>query len=77
MLKDPVTFADPHLESLVPPVQSSRRGFMAAATTAMTAAIAVPSGNTRPLPVRRPGPRGRLAAPGGEEGPRTALSLRK
>ena len=40
MLKDPVTFADPHLESLLPPVQSSRRGFMAAATTAVGFALA-------------------------------------
>lgn len=33
MQQDPATFADPHLASLLPAVQSSRRGFMAAATT--------------------------------------------
>lgn len=40
MLQDPTTFADSHLESLLPAVQSSRRGFMAAATTVVGFALA-------------------------------------
>ncbi len=40
--QDSTTFADPHLESLLPPVQSNRRGFMAAATTVGFALAAGP-----------------------------------
>ncbi|MEP6969360.1 MAG: dienelactone hydrolase family protein [Betaproteobacteria bacterium] len=40
MLQGPTTFADPHLESLFPAVQSRRRGFMAAATTVVGFALA-------------------------------------
>ncbi len=42
MQKEASIFADPHLESLLPPVQSSRRGFMAAATTVGFALAAGP-----------------------------------
>lgn len=42
MQQESSTFADPHLESLLPPVQSSRRGFMAAATTVGFALAAGP-----------------------------------
>ncbi len=34
MSNQPIRFADPHLNSLLPPVQSSRRGFIAAASVA-------------------------------------------
>ena len=40
MLRDPPTFADPHLESLLPAVQSGRRGFIAAATSIVGFALA-------------------------------------
>lgn len=42
MLQNPPSFADPHLESLLPDVQSNRRGFMAAATTVGFALAAGP-----------------------------------
>lgn len=35
MLQDQDQFADPHLESLLPPVQSNRRAFIAASTSAV------------------------------------------
>ncbi len=40
MQQEESTFADPHLESLLPAVQSSRRGFMAAAATTVGFALA-------------------------------------
>ena len=40
MLQDQDQFADPHLESLLPPVQSNRRAFIAASTSAVGFALA-------------------------------------
>jgi len=42
MQHEQTAFADPHLESLLPPVRSSRRGFVAAATTVGFALAAGP-----------------------------------
>ncbi len=42
MQQDQTAFADPHLESLLPPVRSNRRGFVAAATTVGFALAAGP-----------------------------------
>jgi len=42
MLNESTPFADAHLESLLPPVQSNRRGFIAAATTVGFALAAGP-----------------------------------
>lgn len=42
MQHDQIAFADPHLESLLPPIRSNRRGFVAAATTVGFALAAGP-----------------------------------
>ncbi len=42
MFNDKATFADPHMESLLPAIQSNRRGFLAAASTVGFALAAGP-----------------------------------
>jgi len=49
MLRDTTRFSDPHLESLLPAVQSGRRGFVAAATTIVGFALAAGPVNAQSL----------------------------